>query len=367
MGKAMLRVALVVAALVVLPLAARADLTLNYDGSLKLPRASIKDYYARGLAYVPNGAPRLGATPVTGPTLLVYYGWGAKTFEYGTLPALSTTAAQLAAASTAVEVPTTSGGTQYAKSKALQNVDSAGNIWDGVSTTSSLDSAMYSDPGTHKLGASSLSANYKVQETGWPGGYPRRGAMRLGDGAGGDLPSDGSVNGATFVMCQQIYSGPTYPIVVHDAVRTSATTVSSTELYRFDAGFWVADWQVNYVRDTSDAEYYMMWKEGGHAGDSFIIDFYDAVTTSGAGVTPTFQLDIGSDISGGAGWLAAGSKVSFVAVDWPNSQLYVLEHNGKDARVHLFTLQGPEAKPVAEPAGLGLLGLAALMGRKKRS
>jgi len=368
MGKAMLRVAVVMAVLLALSTAAIADLSLNYEGSMKLPRPSINEYYAQGAAYVPHGTPRLPGSSVTGPTLLVYYGWQGHTFEYGSLPGLSLTAAQLAAAPTAVEIPTSSGGTQYWKSMALQNVDTAGNIWDSLSTVSTSTSAMYSDPGAHMMGASSLSPNYKIQESGWAGGYARRGAQRLGDGAGANLPTDGSLDGATFVMCRQLYNGPAYTIAVYNSVRNGdGGNMVSTELYRFDTGSWPANWQVNYVRDTSDAEYYLMWQEGGHTGDSFLIDVYDP-STSGAGATPSQPpLDIGPAIAGGAGWLAGGSKVAYLAVDWPTNQLYVLEQSGHDARVHVFTLQGPVAAPIPEPAGLGLVGLAVLGLKRRRS
>ena len=370
MGKAMLRVAVVMAALLALSTAATADLTLNYEGSMKLPRVPIKDYYARGVAYLPDGhvRPGWGGAPVTGPTLLVHYDWGHQSFEYGSLPALSTTAAQLAAAPTPSQVSTAIGGTYYKGSKLLRNVDAAGNIWDCVpGSTSGGGTPMWSDPGAHVLGAGSLSGGYAVKESGWPSSFSNSGAMRLGDGAGGDLPSNGNLDGATFVMCRKSTSSPDYPVYVYSSVRSGdGGNMVSTELYHFNAGYWPANFQVDYVRDTSGAEYYMMWLYGGHAGDSFVIDFYDS-STSGAGATPTYQLDIGPAIAGGAGWLAAGSNVAGFSMHWPTNELYVVENNGMDGRIHVFTLQGPVAKPVPEPVGLGLVGMALLALKRRRS
>ena len=91
------------------------------------------------------------------------------------------------------------------------------------------------------------------------------------------------------------------------------------------------------------------------------------VSTSGAGATPTYQLDIGPDIAAGAGWLGPGSNVAGFSMYWPTNERYVVENNGMDGRIHVFTLQGPVAAPIPEPAGLGLLGLMVLGFRKRRS
>jgi MYXO-CTERM domain-containing protein len=349
---------------------APAALSLQYEGSLKLPRTSITDYYARSVAIVPDGntRPGWGGAPVVGPSLMVTYDWAGNTFEYNQLPALETTPAGIAAAASAVELPVASGGTQY-KAQHVMSVDSAGNLWDmSTLNTSSGGPAMYSEPGVHTLGTSGTTANYKIQESGWPGNYSLNGFLRRGDGSGGDNPTDGTAIGAKFIGARRGSGGEETNVNIHvyEVERVDATTMTSTEQFMFYTGLpWGKDaevelhaWQFAYVR-AGAKEYYLGWLRGGHSGDSFTLRVWDAATATG--VDPAYEtIDIGPDIAGGAGWLDASGIVRYIGVDWDNSRLYVLEQRLRDARIHVFSAVVPE------PATLGLVGLGLLPLLRRR-
>ena len=365
-----LSVVVLAAALLALPLTASAGLTLNYEGSLKMPTRSSapKEYYARGAAFAPTGTPVLGGGSLTEPSLLVGYSWHQNTVEYTKLPTPAKTPAALAAALTAVTGTTV---VDRPADNVLGDVDSAGNMWDTDQYTSGGGHpGAYSDPGVHMLGATSLSSGRIVQETGWPAGWAGTVCLRRGDGAGNDLPSDGTTVGAKFLYVQRTHADGE-SAYVYEVTRSDATTVSSTLLFKRSTGdFNTTDQFVQYVRDTSGAEYIMLSYEQGHSGDSHVLEFYDPATAIGGALNPApaYSLDIGPDIAAGAGWMNASSVVGATAVDWANSQLYVVDGRYKDVRIHVFTAQGPVARPVAEPGvlGLTLLGVPLLLRSRKR-
>ncbi len=334
---------------------ADAAVTLDYEGTFKLPRTSDVDYYPYGLAFVPDGNARPGnGQTVNGPTLLVTWTWAGHTYEY-TMPALSTDSGAL---NTATELDyTNDGGTEYGGNHRIRAADSAGHLWSTTYTSSTSPAGMYSKTDTYVVGTNDSSA-IAIQESGWPGSYALGGAMRLGDGVGGALPTDGLATGATFLMTRRI-SGGSYPVVVEQAVRTDATTMSSSELFRFNAGTWndAGTYQLQYAKDTAGGEWYIVFQMGGHSGDSYTLSFYDP-TTSGTDPAADFTIDIGGDIAGGGGWVSSTSAVTAITVDWDNSQLYVMDMSGRDAKVHVFTFNG--GAPVPEPATLALLAIGGL-------
>ena len=315
---------------------------LNYEGSLNLPRPSVGEYYALTITHVPDGntRPAWPGAPVTGPSVIIYYSWQGHTFEFNRFPTLSKTPGGLG---TAVELARTNGGTYFVGSAGTRSVDSAGNIWDfSGPSSSSGDCQMYSDPGEHVLGVTNLSAGYGVQETGWPGCFRLNGFLRRGDGTGGNYPSDGTAVGARFVVAQR-GTGPStnVPVVVYQSTRTSASAVSSAELFRFNTGGAFdgsTQFHLQYVRSTDFKEYFVRWLcSAGHGGDSYKLDLY-AGTASGTDPKPLVSPDIGRDIGLGAGWLDPSSTIRNIGVDWAKSRLYVLESFGQDARVHVFTV-----------------------------
>ena len=346
---------------------ASAGPSLVYDGSFRMPNSSAwGDYYYRMLTFVPANTPRPGQSALSEPTLIGRTTWsGGKTREANGLPAPSLTAGGMG---TATLLLNASGGTAYDGGATPSCVDSAGNLWDGGQAYSS-GPGFYSDPlpsGTHLLGGTASAGT--IQESGWyagPGGtnYGSGGVLRRGDGLGGAYPTDGTTIGAHFVTTANLSATPS-TVYVADHVRTSATTVSGSLLFSYQAANYTAGkTPIQYVKDTGGNEYFVTWLPGAHTGDSFLLDFYDSNTT-GSGVSPTVSLDIGPGIVAGAGWLISTSQISYVTVDWDASQLYVLDAGtssglGQDALVHVFTLDFVEP-PVAEPAGLGLVGLLAL-------
>ena len=78
-------------------------------------------------------------------------------------------------------------------------------------------------------------------------------------------------------------------------------------------------------------------------------------------------------VNEGPDWITDYTWIRYVGVDWANSQLYLLEApqgttggHLREARVHVLTI-GEAPAPIPEPAGLGLVGLALLVIRKRRS
>jgi len=378
MGKGMLRVAVVVAALVALSAAATAVPTLNYEGSFDLPSAAAwNSYYYVAATFVPDGNKRPGSgVAVTGPSLLIGTSWGGPyTREVNTFPTLAKLPTD--PVGTATLVTNANGGTEYKGSgyEYMTCVDSAGNLWT-PHQGNQWGPKMWSNPGTHVLGQNTQPA--RSAESGWvPSSYlsSGKGALRLGDGSGGDLAADGTVVGAKFLTTSNAGSvnGRSH---VWESTRVDASTMSSVSL--FDTVSNSQHHGAEYVRDTNGDEWFILYVPGAHTGDSFFLDFF-ASDSSGAVDTPTFSVDIGPAILAGAGWLdgdgaSKDSVINHVTVDWANNKLYVLDAGvsggntrTREARIHVFTLQGPVARPVAEPAGLGLLGLALLGIRRKRS
>ncbi len=389
MGKTMLRVAVVMMALLALSAAAMADLALNYEGSFNLPRTQAAfgytDYYGSNLAFVPSGTPRPAwdaanpNDPVPGPSIVVRYSHQGHVVEYNQFPTLAKTPAELAAAGTAAGVPNTSGGTEY-KGGSPSCVDSDGDFWNG-GPSGLPDPNILSDPGTFVLGTNTAGAQAAI-ETGWyvgPGGsnYQNGGLLRLGDGAGGNLPTDGTAIDAHFITAGNLSNGPGYMNYVSDNVRTSGTTVTGSLMFTvYQENYLDGKVDVDYIRDTAGGEYVVMINtdyrsEAGIVPDgdgNFDIYVFPASTT-GDVKREDFAVNIGADIAAGAGWLTDGNYggVTSTAVDWDTHQLYVLEYDSKDARIHVFTFEGPVTPPIPEPAGLGLVGLALLAIRKRRS
>ncbi len=385
-------------AVALLAVPASADLSVVYEGSFNLPRTNtafahidIAYYYPRHMAFVPDGTtrPDWGGTPaVTGPSLVIHYdGHGDNlnvVFEFNELPTLSKTSAGLLAAS---GLPNTSGGTEYGSIRIPSYVDSAGNFWDTGPSSAAQGMNVLSDPdpGAFVLG-SSTGGTPASNETGWYhqgvlGRYQNGGVVRLGDGAGGDYSADGSAIGAHFLLGSMngVGGGAGYNCYVSDNVRTSATAPEITSslmfaVYRADFDDGVMD--MDYIRDTGGSEHVVMRHYSAtpsrpDADDNLNIYVFPSGTT-GDVVRDGYAINIGAmatekDSGPGAGWIASdsgGSGVQAIAVDWENSQLYVLDHKYYDARVHVFTF-------TPEPATMGLLGLgfagmAALRRRRRK-
>jgi len=355
------------AVLLSVPLAALAVPTLVYEGSLKLPDAGGGAHYPSYMVFVPNdptgsNRPGWGGTPIVGPSLVVRYTNVNDTREWNALPALSKTSAGLL---NATQLPGASGGTDYSGGQYIRDIDSSGNIWDTSFTSSTSPTGMYSNPGTHVLGGTTdpVAPAYKIQETGWPGSWAVGGFLKRSAG----LPTDGTAIGATFVTSRRRSDG----CYVEQEVRTGATTMVTTPLFTFSGTFNDSPYFIQYAPATDGEEFFIRWKQGGHTGNTFTIDLYDS-TAAGADPTPVASPDIGDMIFKGAGFLDPNSSIDYVAVDWANSQLYVLDGGTsssasalrRSAHIHVFTLAPP---PIPEPAGLGLMGLALLAIRRKRS
>jgi hypothetical protein len=364
---------LVLACLLAMPCGASAAPSLLYEGSFNLPSASAwVDYYYGQLTFVPDGTARPGwnGAAVQGPTVLGETTWAHKTREFGPVPAFSKTAAGL---QTAPLVTNANGGTELDGGSAPDCVDLNGDLYGRNTTSMHTDgAALYSNPGTSVLGGTAtLTA---APESGWPGAYANDGVLRRGDGSGGDLTTDASAAGAKFLVCRHPNAGPGYYLDVHEVTRVDATTVSSARLFRaFQQDFSDGYRQMDYIRDTLGAEWVVLMKPGAHTGDSFTVDLYDGTLSGDVNADPTYQFDIGPDIAAGAGWHTSDSRIKDVAVDWANSQLYVLDGgafgtgNNRAARVHVFSLKD-EVAPIPEPGVLGLvaLGLSFVFRRKRR-
>jgi hypothetical protein len=368
---------------------ASAGLSLNYDGSFDLPSAAAwGDYYYGKLAFIPEDTPRPDyGSALTEATLVAQTTHLGRTREFNALPTPSTNSGSVPVATL---LSNASGGTEYSGG-GPSCVDSAGNFWTGIVSGSGGPVGLLSAPddsngGTedHTL-SNDNSGSPAVQETGWysgPGGtnYRNGGVLRKSDGNGSALPVDGTQNGAVFLTSGHLSSGvPGYKIYVGQNTRTSATTVTSQPLFNaYQNDFADGARPVEYVKTTTGEEYFLMWKAGAHAGDSFMLDFYDGTISDGADHDPTVSLDIGPAILAGAGWLDGTgtssqiSQIKFMSFDWATSTLYVLDgginasSRNREARIHVFTLEF-ETPPVAEPAGLSLIGLALVGIRKKRS
>jgi len=381
MGKAMLRVAVVMAALLALSAAAMADLTLNYEGAFDLPSAAgWTSYYYQTAAFVPHGNTRPGSgVAVTGPSLVIGTSHGGPyTREVNAFPALALLPTD--PVGTATLVTNANGGTEYKAANGYRpyvtSVDSAGNLWTPLANNQ-WGPSMYSNPGNHVLGQNAdpgLSA-----EAGWPASsYLASGkaVLRKGDGSGGDLATDGTTVGARFLTTSNAGSvnGRTH---VWESTRVDASNMNSGTASLFNTVSNSQQHGIEYVRDTGGNEWFLLYAPGAHTGDSFMLDFF-ASNSAGAVDTPTEQFDIGPAIAAGPGWLdgdglgSADSSVVHVTVDWDNSKLYVMDagvwgsSGNRQARIHVFTLEDV-VPPVPEPTGLGLVGLALLALRRRRS
>ena len=261
MGKAMLRVAVVMAALLALSTAATADLTVNYEGSFNLPVATgWNDYYAGSLVFVPDKATRPGwnGATVKGPTLVVTYNHYQKTVEFDQLPALAKDAGSLG---TANWLTNANGGTYWDGSRLVGDVDSVGTVWDiRGGGSSSTNDGMFRDPfGGHVLGGTSAA----VLNADWYSVHPVGGALRKGDGAGGDLITDGSTVGAKFVISQRSNPGDVgaWAGKVTEVTRTGAgeNDVTTQHLFQY---YGVSDADrhhcVQYVRDLGGEEWFVL-------------------------------------------------------------------------------------------------------------
>jgi hypothetical protein len=355
---------------------ASAGLTLNYDGSFNLPSAAAwGSHYYQHAVYVPNGNLRPGSgTAVTGPSLVIATSHGGPfTREVNAFPTLAKLPAD--PVGTATLLLNASGGTEYTGSGSggtspyVNIVDSAGNMWNPYG--SYWGPRGYGNVGNHVLGENAQPT--LTTGSGWLGGsYLNNGAiaLRKGDGSGGSLPTNGSVAGARFLQSPNL-SGVSGRIYMWESIADGSGNVASTALFDTLSG-GVAQ-RPEYVRDTSGNEWFLLYAPGNHTGDSYTLNFF-AADSSGAVDTPTESIDIGAAIAGGAGWMEADggtdSQIKFVTVDWTNNQLYVLDaqvsggSGTRLARMHVFTLDFV-VPPVAEPAGLGLIGLA-LLGLSKR-
>ena len=317
------------------------------------------------MTHVPDANARPGSgVSVTGPSLVVRTSHRGRVRELNALPAPATVGL-----GTATLLTNANGGTEYSGSPAT-SVDFAGNLWSPQSANQ-WGPKLRSNPGNHVLGQNTLPA--VSNEAGWPSSSYRSGGgggLRRGDGLGSDLPKDGTTVGARFLTAANAGSitGRTH---VWESTRVDASNVTSVSL--FDTLSNSQHHRIKYVRDTGGDEWFVLFASALHTGDSFTLKLF-ASDTSGAVDTPTMPFDIGPDIVAGAGWHHANSRIQDVAVDWDNSQILVLDAGvygnpnpfHRTARIHVFTLE-EEVRPVPEPAGLGLLGLAMLGIRKKRS
>jgi hypothetical protein len=326
---------------------AAAGTVLRYDGSFNLPSASgWNDYYAFKSVLVPagNARPGWGGTSVTGLSLVVSYSYNRQVKEFNQFPALSKTAAGLGSAAW---LRNTSGGTEYSGPGVRpESVDSAGNFWNGDNSSSSGGSmGLSSDPlpsGQNVLGTN-VMGTVSQKETGWYAGatYPNGGVLRKSDGAGNALPLDGTAVGARFLTSCHSYG----PVHVAENTRLDSTTMTNRLLFQVEVGstFDAGRQPVDYVRDTSGHEYYLLWLPGTHSS-GYSLYLYDSALTNGTLVSnATYTCDISSPIANGAGWVNAISVVAHVNVDWTSNQIYVLDAgvygaNGQDVRYHVFTL-----------------------------
>jgi hypothetical protein len=315
----------------------QAGLTLVYEGSFNLPSA-VTHYYQRA-TFVPNGNTRPGnSVPVTGPSLVIGNSHsGVYIREVNNIPVLSKT---LGGMGTATTLTNTLGGTQYsgATYRYPQTVDSAGNMWNPYPNNGYYEPRVAYKAGSHVLGTNTEAA--LSVDTGWPGSsyLCGNGVLRRGDGAGGDLPTDGTTIGAKFVVIGEKGVGGRSSVFTWTRTGTTAGT-HITNFNTVTSGDYST---VRYVRDTASNEYFMVFSDGSPRTNNNLKFF--ASGTTGSNDTPTATYDVDTDITNGPGWLdATYSLIRDVSVDWPNSKLYVLEAtisgagNTRAGRMHVFT------------------------------
>jgi len=143
----------VVAALILIsPIVAIGQITLNYEGSFALTNAAgWGDYYYSSLAFVPDGTTRPGwsGAAVSGPTVIARNSWGGKIREHGPVPTLSKTPGGV---QICPWIQRASGGTELDGDQEVDCVDSNGDLWGLIQHSQTSDTGLFSDPGTATLG-----------------------------------------------------------------------------------------------------------------------------------------------------------------------------------------------------------------------
>jgi hypothetical protein len=193
-----------------------------------------------------------------------------------------------------------------------------------------------------------------------------------------------AVAGTTDTLVSVAYRSGGTAIVVGTHVKGAPDTTgfvwtTTPEFYFHTSTTNHRRWAIEYVV-FGGSEYYVMYDGTvGHAGDAELL-FFDASVfkdTGGGAVDadltgPTFTIDLNTVMADGWGWNAATTAVMDMTYDAATGRLYLIEDHpngtrvpGRDAPIHVLQLAVPPTPPVAEPAGLGLLGLA-LLGLKKR-
>lgn len=364
--------------------------TLEYEGSFLVPRVNPDFYDAQTIVVVPDGHTRPGGGAVAGPTIVMGHRQGGAPGAYELqIPALKT-AGPL---NSATLVPGVSGGTEFpGHSLGPTCIGSAGNFWrakGGVwhDTDGLLSAPDDGDGGTadYTLGTSA-TVSPSVVEGDWlpENRFDYDGTIRRGDAAGNSLPTDGTADGATFLMNHDGSSG-TYTAGVFQCVRNGVGGPMTSQVELFHPRKPSTSWRdgafkLDYMRDTAGDEWFVLalpddtpWDGTNHHYDLY---FYQGDLADGGEYDPDpmsakaggFTVDVGPLVDAGAGWRhTTHTKVTDFAVDWENSQLYLID-TWTDSRIHVFTLEGEAAEPIPEPgfAGLLLFGAGALL-RKRRA